>query len=182
MSVSLNLRSPEGQELLLELVADADVLIENFRPGTLEKWGIGPDALLERNPQLVIARVSGYGQTGPYAGPGGFRERGRGRGWPAASERISRTSHLPGPASRWATRWPACSRFRGSWRHSCGGWARASEAGQVIDATITESCFALLEGAITEYNALGVVRGPSGTGLRNVAPSNIYPSREGSGS
>ena len=79
MSVSLNLRTAEGQKLLQELAAEADVLIENFRPGTLEKWGIGPEALLKRNPRLVIARVSGYGQTGPYEI--GWVSRARERRW-----------------------------------------------------------------------------------------------------
>lgn len=178
MSVSLNLRSAEGQSLLKELVAEADVLIENFRPGTLEKWGIGPDELLERNPGLVIARVSGYGQTGPYANRVGFA---------SAGEAVGGLRHLNGFAGQPPPRTgvslgdslAGMFALQGIlaalvWRQGPG-----NGRGQVIDATITESCFALLEGAVTEYNALGVVRGPSGTGLRNVAPSNIYPSSEG---
>ncbi len=177
-SVSLNLRSPEGQALLLELVADADVLIENFRPGTLEKWGIGPDTLLEKNPQLVIARVSGYGQTGPYADRVGFASAGEAvgglrhlNGFPDQAPPRTGVSLGDSLAGMFAVQGILAALV---WRLGPG-----PRSGQVIDATITESCFALLEGAITEYNALGVIRGPSGTGLRNVAPSNIYRSREG---
>jgi crotonobetainyl-CoA:carnitine CoA-transferase CaiB-like acyl-CoA transferase len=178
MSVSLNLRSAEGQELLRELVADADVLIENFRPGTLEKWGIGPDVLLERNPRLVIARVSGYGQTGPYSDRVGFASAGEAvgglrhlNGFPGQPPPRTGISLGDSLAGMFAMQGILAALV---WRQGPG-----KGRGQVIDATITESCFALLEGAITEYNALGVVRGPSGTGLRNVAPSNIYPSSEG---
>lgn len=178
MSVSLNLRTPEGQQLLMELVADADVLIENFRPGTLEKWGIGPDRLLERNPQLVIARVSGYGQTGPYADRVGFASAGEAvgglrhlNGFPDQPPPRTGISLGDSLAGMFAVQGILAALV---WRQGPG-----QRGGQVIDATITESCFALLEGAITEYNALGVIRGPSGTGLRNVAPSNIYRSRTG---
>ncbi len=178
MSVSLNLRSAEGQQLLKELIADADVLIENFRPGTLEKWGIGPDILLEQNPQLVIARVSGYGQTGPYSDRVGFASAGEAvgglrhlNGFPGQPPPRTGISLGDSLAGMFALQGILAALV---WRQGPG-----KRRGQVIDATITESCFALLEGAITEYNALGVVRGPSGTGLRNVAPSNIYPSSEG---
>jgi len=178
MSVSLNLRSEAGQQLLKELVADADVLIENFRPGTLEKWGIGPDALLERNPRLVIARVSGYGQTGPYSDRVGFASAGEAvgglrhlNGFPGEPPPRTGISLGDSLAGMFALQGILAALV---WRQGPGECR-----GQVIDASITESCFALLEGAITEYNALGVIRGPSGTGLRNVAPSNLYPSIEG---
>ena len=166
MSVSLNLRSAEGQQLLKELVADADVLIENFRPGTLEKWGIGPDTLLEQNPQLVIARVSGYGQTGPYSDRVGFASAGEAvgglrhlNGFPGEPPPRTGISLGDSLAGMFALQGILAALV---WRQGPG-----ERRGQVIDATITE------------YNALGVVRGPSGTGLRNVAPSNIYPSSEG---
>ena len=178
MSVSLNLRSEEGQQLLKELVADADVLIENFRPGTLEKWGIGPDVLLQENPEIVIARVSGYGQTGPYSDRVGFASAGEAvgglrhlNGFPGQPPPRTGVSLGDSLAGMFALQGILAALV---WRQGPG-----RRRGQVIDATITESCFALLEGAITEYDALGVVRGPSGTGLRNVAPSNIYPSSEG---
>ena len=177
-SVSLNLRSVEGQQLLKELVARADVLIENFRPGTLEKWGLGPDVLLAENPQLVIGRVSGYGQTGPYSDRVGFASAGEAvgglrhlNGFPGQPPPRTGISLGDSLAGMFALQGILAALV---WRQGPG-----DRRGQVVDATITESCFALLEGAVTEYNALGVVRGPSGTGLRNVAPSNIYPSSEG---
>ncbi|MHA3700592.1 CaiB/BaiF CoA transferase family protein [Jatrophihabitans sp. YIM 134969] len=178
MSVTLNLRSPEGQALLKEIIADADVLIENFRPGTLEKWGLAPSVLLELNPGLVIARVSGYGQTGPYAHRVGFASAGEAvgglrhlNGFPGGPPPRTGISLGDSLAGMFALQGVLAALV---WRDGPG-----EGRGQVVDATITESCFALLEGAVTEYNALGVVRGPSGTGLRNVAPSNLYPSSEG---
>jgi formyl-CoA transferase len=177
MSVSLNLRSPQGQQLLKELVTGADVLIENFRPGTLEKWGLSPDTLLEHNPKLVIARVSGYGQTGPYADRVGFA---------SAGEAVGGLRHLngfpdqPPPRSGISLGDSLAGMFAVQGILAALLWARGPGArGQVVDASITESCFALLEGAITEYNSVGAIRGPSGTGLRNVAPSNIYRSSDG---
>lgn len=177
MSVSLNLRSPEGQQLLRELATSADVLVENFRPGTLEKWGLGPDTLLQDNPNLVIARVSGYGQTGPYADRVGFA---------SAGEAIGGLRHLngfpdqPPPRSGISLGDSLAGMFAVQGILAALVWRqRPGARGQVVDASITEACFALLEGAITEYNAVGAIRGPSGTGLRNVAPSNIYRSREG---
>ena len=177
MSVSLNLRSPEGQQLLKELVTDADVLIENFRPGTLEKWGIGPDALLERNPGLVIARVSGYGQTGPYANRVGFASAGEAIG---GLRYLNGFPDQPPPRAGISLGDTLAGMFAVQGILAALLWRTAPRTrGQVIDASITESCFAMLEGAITEYNATGAIREPSGTGLRNVAPSNIYRSRDG---
>jgi formyl-CoA transferase len=174
---TLDLRLERGQELLLELAARADVLIENFRPGTLERWGIGPDRLLEANPGLVIARVSGYGQTGPYASRAGFA---------SAAEAMGGIRHLngfPGElpprvhlslgdslAGMFAVQGILAALYR---RDALGG------TGQVIDVSLLEACFALLESTVPEYDRLGIVRGPGGTGLQGVAPSNIFESKDG---
>lgn len=176
-AVSLNLGDERGQAILRRLVEQADALVENFRPGVLEKWGLGPDALLEVNPRLVIARVSGYGQTGPYADRAGFASAGEAlgglrylNGYPGEAPPRTGISLGDSLAGMFAVQGILAALYR---RDALGG------GGQVIDASILESCFALLESAVTEYDLLGVVREPSGTGLRNVAPSNIYRSRDG---
>jgi succinyl-CoA---D-citramalate CoA-transferase len=176
-SVSINLGHPEGQDLLRRLAAESDAMVENFRPGALEKWGIGPDVLHEVNPRLVIARVSGYGQTGPYADRVGFASAGEAlgglrylNGYPDQPPPRTGISLGDSLAGMFAVQGLLAALYR---RDALGG------TGQVVDASIVEACFALLEGAVTEYDKLGVVRQPSGTGLRNVAPSNIYKSADG---
>ncbi len=176
-SVSINLSHPEGQDLLRRLAAESDAIVENFRPGALEKWGIGPDVLHEVNPRLVIARVSGYGQTGPYADRVGFASAGEAlgglrylNGYPDQPPPRTGISLGDSLAGMFAVQGLLAALYR---RDALGG------TGQVVDASIVEACFALLEGAVTEYDKLGVVRQPSGTGLRNVAPSNIYKSADG---
>lgn len=176
-SVTANLRDQRGQNLVRRLLADADVLIENFKPGTLEKWGMSPETLQAANPGLVIVRVSGFGQTGPYAGRPGFASVG---------EAMSGMRHINGypdtPPPRYGISigdtLTALFAFEGMLmalhrRDRNGG------RGQVVDAAITESCFAMLESCVTEYSKTGYVRQPSGSGLAKIAPSNIYPSAEG---
>lgn len=176
-SVSLNLGHAEGQALLRRLVEHADALVENFRPGTLEKWGLGPDDLHAVNPRLVIARVSGYGQTGPYADRVGFASAGEAlgglrylNGYPDAPPPRTGISLGDSLAGMFAVQGVLAALYH---RDVLG-----DGKGQVIDASIMESCFALLESTVTEYDVLGVIRQPSGTGLRNVAPSNIYRSKD----
>ena len=174
--VTLNLRDAKGQELLLELVKRADVLVENFRPGTLEKWGIGPDTLLEVNPGLVIARVSGYGQTGPYAERAGFASVSEAMGGiryingfpdePPPRMHISLGDSLAGMV---ATQGILAALYS---RRENGG------KGQVVDVSLLEASFQLLESMIPEYDRCGYVRGPGGTGLQGVAPSNIFKSKD----
>ncbi len=174
--VTLNLRDAKGQELLLELVKRADVLVENFRPGTLEKWGIGPDKLLEINPGLVIARVSGYGQTGPYAERAGFASVSEAMGGiryingfpdePPPRMHISLGDSLAGMV---ATQGILAALYS---RRENGG------KGQVVDVSLLEASFQLLESMIPEYDRCGYVRGPGGTGLKGVAPSNIFKSKD----
>jgi formyl-CoA transferase len=175
---TLNLRVGRGQELLLELVKHMDVLIENFRPGTLERWNVGPDRLLEANPRLVIARVSGYGQTGPYASRAGFASAAEAmggiryiNGFPGELPPRMHISLGDSLAGMYAVQGVLAALYR---RDALGGGA-----GQVIDVSLLESCFSLLESTVPEYDRLGIVRGPGGTGLQGVAPSNIFRSADG---
>lgn len=175
--VTLDLRREQGQELLLELVKRSDVLVENFRPGTLEKWNLGWERLSEANPGLVLCRVSGYGQTGPYApragfasvaeAMGGIRHINGFPGEPPPRMHISLGDSLAG---MFAAQGILAALYR---RDALGG------PGQVVDVSLVESCFALLESTVPEYDRLGIVRGPGGTGLKGVAPSNIFKSRDG---
>ncbi len=185
--ITLDLRQPEGQAVLKRLVEHADVLLENFRPGTLEAWRLGPDVLQAINPRLIIARVSGYGQTGPYAGRAGFASVSEAMGGiryingfpdqPPPRMGISLGDSL---AALFATEGILMALY---WRDGAPragpNGQRGSGRGQIIDATITESCFALLESAVPDYDKLGVIRGPGGTKLPGIAPSNIYRSRDG---
>jgi formyl-CoA transferase len=176
--VTLNLREERGQQLLLELVKRSDVLVENFRPGTLEKWNLGPERLWEANPGIVIARVSGYGQTGPYAPRAGFASVAEAMGG------IRYINGFPGePPPRMhislgdslAGMFAAMGILAALYKRDSLGHGR----GQVVDVSLMESCFALLESAVPEYDRLGIVREPGGTGLKGVAPSNIFQSRDG---
>ena len=176
--VTLDLRQERGQSLLVELAKRADVLVENFRPGTLEKWGVGPAELWEANPRLVIARVSGYGQTGPYAPRAGFASVAEAMGGirymngfpdePPPRMHISLGDSLAGMFASMGV-------LAALYKRDALGFGR----GQVVDVSLVESCFALLESTVPEYDRLGVVRGPGGTGLKGVAPSNIFKSRDG---
>lgn len=174
--VTLNLREPEGQALVKELVSGADILIENFRPGTLEKWGIGPDVLLALNPSLVIVRVSGFGQTGPYSDRAGYASVG---------EAFGGFRYLNGYADRPTTRAGisigdslaalfACNAALAALHH-----ARQTSEGQVIDATIYESVLNVMESTVAEYSVNGYTRERSGSFLPGIAPSNAYPCKDG---
>jgi formyl-CoA transferase len=176
--VTLNLRTEAGQELLRELVKRSDVLTENFRPGTLERWNLGYEQLAEVNPRIVLCRVSGYGQTGPYAPRAGFASVAEAMGGirhingfpdqPPPRMHISLGDSLAG---MFAVQGILAALYR---RDALGGGR-----GQVVDVSLMEACFALLESAVPEYDRLGVVREPAGTGLKGVAPSNIFRSRDG---
>jgi succinyl-CoA---D-citramalate CoA-transferase len=175
--ITLNLREPRGQELLLELVRVADVMTENFRPGTLERWNLGYDRLSEANPGIVLARISGYGQTGPYAeragyasvaeAMGGLRYINGFPGEPPPRAGISLGDSLAG---MFAVQGILAALYH---RDVLG-----DGRGQVVDVSLMEASFALLEGAVPEYDRLGIVRQPSGTGIKGVAPSNIFKSRD----
>lgn len=176
-AVTLNLREPPGRELFLDLVEKSDVVVENFRPGTLEKWNLGYDQLRERNRGIILVRVSGYGQTGPEAHKAGYA---------SVAEAASGLRHLNGfpggPPPRLALSlgdslagmFAAQGALAALYRRSITG------EGQVVDAALTESCLAIQESTIPDYDVGGVVRGPSGTRLERIAPSNIYRSADGS--
>jgi formyl-CoA transferase len=176
--VTLDLRKPRGQELLLELARRSDVIVENFRPGTLERWNLDYDRLRAVNEGIILARVSGYGQTGPYSSRAGFA---------SVAEAMGGLRHINGfpgsPPPRigislgdsLAGMFAAQGVLAALYKRDALGFGR----GQVVDASILESCFALLEGTVPEYDRLGIVREPSGTSLKGVAPSNIFKSRDG---
>lgn len=176
--VTLNLRTPDGQRLLLELVRQSDALIENFRPGTLEKWNLGFERLRGANPGIVVARISGYGQTGPYAARTGFAAAAEGmgglryvNGFPGELPPRTGISLGDSLASMFAVQGLLAALYR---RDGAG-----DPEGQVIDVSIVESCFALMESASTEYARLGAIRQPTGTRIVGVAPSNVFRSSDG---
>ena len=182
--ITLDLRKPRGRELLLRLAEHSDVVIENFRPGTLERWHIGPEDLWRVNPGLVIARISGYGQTGPYAARPGFAVAGEAmgglrhiNGYPGEPPPRSGISLGDSLAAMFAVQGVLMALYR----RDIGGGAdgRRGGGGQIVDASIMESCFAMLEAAVPEYGKVGHVRQPTGTALGNTAPSNLYRSRDG---
>ncbi|VFR42132.1 L-carnitine dehydratase/bile acid-inducible protein F [plant metagenome] len=176
-SVCVDLRQPEGQALVRELAGQADVLIENFRPGTMEKWGLSWEALHAANPRLIMLRVSGYGQTGPKATEPGFA---------AIGEAMAGLRYLNGEPGRAPVRAGLSLGDTIAGLHGALGVllalyqrdARGGQ-GQVIDAALYESVFNLSESLLPEYSAFGAVREPAGAALPGIAPSNAYPCRDG---
>lgn len=175
-SVGLDLRTPEGRDIALKLIDQADVLIENFRPGTLEKWGMGYEALAARNPRLIVARVSGFGQTGPYAKRAGYGLIG---------EAMGGLRHVTGEPDRPPARAGISIGDSLTAMHAVMGITMALHArertgrGQMIDAALYESVLAVMENLVTEYDLTGYVRERSGSILPGIAPSNVYPCTEG---
>ena len=176
-SVTLDLRQAEGQELLRALVADADVLIENFRPGTLEGWGLGWDALSAINPGLVMLRVSGFGQDGPYRDRPGFGVVG---------EAMGGLRHLTAEPGRVPVRVGVSIGDTLSALHGAIGVLLAlyhrkvnGGPGQVVDVALYESVFNCMESLLPEYSVFGEVREPAGSALPGIAPSNAYPCTDG---
>jgi formyl-CoA transferase len=176
--ITLDLRKQRGQELLLDLARRSDVVVENFRPGTLERWDLGYDRLRSVNEGIILARVSGYGQTGPYASRAGFASVAEAMG---GLRYINGFPGSPPPrigislGDSLAGMFAAQGVLAALYKRDALGYGR----GQVVDASILEACFALLEGTVPEYDRLGIVREPSGTTLKGVAPSNIFQSRDG---
>ncbi len=176
-SVALDLRQPEGQDLARRLIAEADVLVENFRPGTLEGWGMGPEALHALNPGLVMLRISGYGQTGPYRDLPGFGVVG---------EAMGGLRHLTGEPGRVPVRVGVSIGDTLAALHGTIGVLMAlyhrkvhGGQGQVIDVALHEAVFNVMESLIPEYSAFGVVREAAGSALPGIAPSNAYPCQDG---
>ncbi len=175
-SVTLNLREEEGQDLARRLVAEADVLVENFRPGTLERWGLGYESLKETNPGLVMVRVSGFGQTGPYRDQAGFGAVGEAMG---GIRHVTGFPDRPPPRTgislgdSLAATFGALGALTALYHREAHGGR-----GQVVDVGIYEAVLALMESTIPEYALTGHMRGRTGTVLPFVAPSNIYPTKD----
>jgi formyl-CoA transferase len=175
-SVTADLRTAQGQDLVRKLIATADVLIENFRPGTLERWGLSPEQLWKINPRLVVTRVTGFGQTGPYAARAGYGSIGEAMGGvryvtgdpdrPPARAGISLGDSLAATFACLGTLVALHQRER-------------SGRGQVVDAAIYEAVLAMMESLVPEYQIAGYQRERTGTTLPNVAPSNVYPTADG---
>lgn len=176
-SVCVDLRQPEGQDIVRALAQQADVLIENFRPGTMEKWGLSWEALHALNPRLIMLRISGYGQTGPKSGEPGFA---------AIGEAMAGLRYLNGEPGRAPVRAGLSLGDTISGLHGAMGVllalyqrdARGGE-GQVVDAALYECLFNLTESLLPEYSAFGAVREPAGAALPGIAPSNAYPCTDG---
>lgn len=176
-SVAIDLRQKEGQDLARRLIAEADVLIENFRPGTLEGWGMSPEELHRLNPGLIIARISGYGQTGPYRDLPGFGVIG---------EAMGGLRHLTAEPGRVPVRVGVSIGDTLAALHAVIGILTAlyhrrvhGGAGQVIDVALHEAVFNVMESLLPEYSAFGAVREAAGSALPGIAPSNAYPCQDG---
>ncbi len=176
-SIALDLRQKDGQDIARALIAEADVLIENFRPGTLEGWGMSHEELSKTNPGLIMLRISGYGQTGPYRDLPGFGVIG---------EAMGGLRHLTGEPGRVPVR---CGISIGDTLAALHGTIGVLTAlyhrkvnggrGQVIDVALTEAVLNVMESLVPEYSAFGAVRGPAGSALPGIAPSNAYPCADG---
>ncbi|MBK5912382.1 formyl-CoA transferase [Rhodothalassium salexigens] len=175
-SVTLNLREAEGQALVKEMVAQADFVLENFRPGTMEKWGLGYDTLKAINPRLIMIRVSGFGQTGPYAAQAGYGSIG---------EAMGGMRNLAGDPSTPPSRIGLSIGDSLAATHATLGALMAlhhrerTGEGQMVDSAIYEAVLAMMESTVPEYTQAGFVRERTGSVLPNVAPSNAYPTRDG---
>jgi crotonobetainyl-CoA:carnitine CoA-transferase CaiB-like acyl-CoA transferase len=174
-AVTLNLRTPEGQDILRKLVAKSDFLLENFRPGTLEKWNLGYEELSKINPRLIMIRVSGYGQTGPYAGRAGYGSIG---------EAMGGMRYLAGDPSTPPSRIGLSIGDSLAATYACVGALTAlhnrerTGKGQVVDSAIYEAVLAMMESTIPEYTEGGIVRERTGSILPGIAPSNVYPTAD----
>jgi formyl-CoA transferase len=174
--ITLDLRQPRGQELFLQLVEGADVVVESFRPGTLERWGLGYDRLSAINPGLVLARVSGYGQTGPMAAEPGYASVAEARagmryvtgfpGQPPVRMALSLGDSLAGMFACQGILTALVARAR-------------TGVGQVVDTALTDACLAVTESMVPDYSRAGLIRQPSGTRLDAIAPSNSYETADG---
>jgi len=175
-TVSANLRVPEGQALARRLIATADILIENFRPGTLEGWGLSPEVLHAENPGLIIVRVSGYGQTGPYADRAGFGGIGEAMGgW----------RHIVGDPDRAPSRMGISIGDALAATYGCLGALAAlrhrdaTGQGQVVDSSLYEAVLQVMESLVPDYKVMGYIRERSGSVLPGIAPSNVYHCKDG---
>ena len=175
-SIALDLKQAEAQDIVRQLVKDADVLIENFRPGAMEGWGLGPDELLAINPKLIMLRISGYGQTGPYRDKPGFG---------VVAEAMSGLRHLTAEPGRVPVRVGVSIGDTLASLHGVMGILLAlherhtSGKGQVIDIALYEAVFNCMESLLPEFSAFGAVREAAGSALPGIAPSNAYKCQDG---
>ncbi|MFN5723880.1 MAG: CaiB/BaiF CoA transferase family protein [Betaproteobacteria bacterium] len=175
-SLALDLRTPEGQDVVRKLALEADVLVENFRPGAMEGWNLGPDELLAANPKLIVLRISGYGQTGPYRNRPGFG---------VVAEAMGGLRHLTAEPGRVPVRVGVSIGDTLAALHGVIGillalqHRHASGRGQIIDVALYEAVFNCMESLLPEYSAFGAVRGAAGSALPGIAPSNAYRCQDG---
>jgi crotonobetainyl-CoA:carnitine CoA-transferase CaiB-like acyl-CoA transferase len=175
-TITLNLRDPRGQELLKRLVKKSDFLLENFRPGTMEKWGLGYAALAADNPGLIMIRVSGYGQTGPYAARAGYGSIGEAMG---GMRNLAGDPSLPPSRVGLSIGDSLAATF------ACMGALMALQhrhrtgEGQIVDSAIYEAVLAMMESTVPEYSEGGFIRERTGSILPGIAPSNAYPTMDG---
>ncbi len=183
-SVALDLRQGDAQDIVRKLAAQADVVIENFRPGAMEGWGLGPEVLQAANPALIMLRISGYGQSGPYRDRPGFG---------VVAEAMGGLRHLTGEPGRVPVRvgvsiGDTLASLHGvigilmalQHRHKTVSTEAPKGLGQVIDVALYEAVFNCMESLLPEYSVFGAVRGPSGSALPGIAPTNAYQCRDGS--
>jgi len=177
--ISLDLKTERGRELVRQLMLDADIVIENFRPGVLEDWGLDPGKLRQQNPRLIFARISGYGQTGPYASKPGFA---------SACEAISGFRYVNGHPGEIPVRPNLSIGDSISGLHAVIGILMAlrdrdrdggNGMGQVVDVALYESMYNLMEAVIPEYHGAGQIRQPSGTTVTGIVPTNTYSCKDG---
>lgn len=182
-SVALDLKDPAARDIVRQLIAEADVVVENFKPGVMEAWGLGHEALSKTNPGLIMCRISGYGQTGPYRELPGFA---------AVAEAMGGLRHLTAEPGRVPVR---CGVSLGDTlaalhgvigilmalqhRHATVSDAAPKGLGQVVDVALYESVFNCMESLLPEYSAFGAVRAPAGSALPGIAPSNTYACTDG---
>jgi crotonobetainyl-CoA:carnitine CoA-transferase CaiB-like acyl-CoA transferase len=174
-SVTLNLREPQGQEILRNLASQADILIENFRPGTMERWGLGYDVLSRNNPGLIMVRVTGFGQDGPYSDRAGFA---------SVCEAMGGLRYISGYPDRPPVRVGISIGDTLAGIHGAIGALVAlhqrekSGEGQVVDSAIFESVLGVMESLVPDYDRAGKIRERNGGSLPGIAPSNAYPARD----
>jgi len=182
-SLALDLRQPQAQDIVRQLASEADVLIENFRPGAMESWGLGPEVLQQANPGLIMLRISGYGQTGPYRDKPGFG---------VVAEAMSGLRHLTAEPGRVPVRvgvsiGDTLAALHGvigillalQHRHASVSAEAPRGRGQVIDVALYEAVFNCMESLLPEYSAFGAVRQPAGSALPGIAPTNAYRCADG---
>lgn len=175
-SVTLDLKAERGRELAFDLLTKADIVIENFRPGAMESWGLGPEDIKAHNPGIIYARISGYGQDGPFSekpgyasvteGYGGFRYINGEPGKPPVRPNISLGDTLAAIHAALGVAFAIIERTK-------------SGEGQIVDVALYESIFNVLEGIVPEFDGAGVIREPSGTTITGIVPTNTYTCKDG---